>query len=222
MRFEDFPARSPLVARHEGARLVLHGAATAPVVACYPRECAGDGVIDLSNANRWGLRGADAAARLEAWGFSLPERPNHALSQPDGSQVVRLSRLEYLLLGGLDEGAARIAEFAARIGALDAAYPLPRLDSHAWLFLHGEARASVMAKLCGVDMSSKAFSTGAVAQTVVARINAIVVNLPLAGAEGFSLLCDRAAADYLWDVLLDALEEFGGGAQGLSALRPVQ
>ena len=38
------------------------------------------------------------------------------------------------------------------------------------------------------------------------------------GIACFSILCDSAAAEYLWDCLLDAMSEFGGEAVGAAAL----
>jgi len=38
-------------------------------------------------------------------------------------------------------------------------------------------------------------------------------------AEGKSRLADSAAADYPWDCLQDAMDEFRGGPVGLDALR---
>jgi sarcosine oxidase subunit gamma len=67
-----------------------------------------------------------------------------------------------------------------------------------------------MAKLCGVDLRDEAFSSGAIAQTVVAGSHAIVVHHQLAGEAVFSVLCDRAEAHYLWSVMRDAMQEFDG------------
>jgi len=75
-----------------------------------------------------------------------------------------------------------------------------------------------MAKLCGVDLQQQAFTVGQVAQTSVARINAIVINVSDAQTQKFNLLCDRAAALYLWDVLIDAIDEFDGQVAGIEAI----
>lgn len=75
-----------------------------------------------------------------------------------------------------------------------------------------------MAKLCAVDLSAEAFAAGQIAQTSVARINAVVMNVSDAQARKFNLLCDRASALYLWNVLLDAIAEFDGQAVGIDGL----
>mgnify|MGYP000225733921 FL=1 len=55
-------------------------------------------------------------------------------------------------------------------------------------------------------------------QTSVARINAIVINVSDAQTQKFNLLCGRAAALYLWDVLIDAIDEFDGHVAGIEAI----
>mgnify|MGYP006175524821 CR=1 FL=1 len=134
-------------------------------------------LMDLTTLPRVGFRGAHSAEYLQARGFSVPQLPNRALLQADGSQVVRLSQTEYLLLGSLADNGRRIADEEARWTPDQVAnYLLPRRDSHAWLQLSGATISQVMAKLCGVDLRSAAFPVGSVAQTSVARVNGIIVN----------------------------------------------
>jgi sarcosine oxidase subunit gamma len=71
-----------------------------------------------------------------------------------------------------------------------------------------------MAKLCGMDLRPKRFPAGSIAQTSVARLNAIVI----AQAGGFYLLADSAAAEYFWACLTDAMAEFGGSTIGAACL----
>jgi len=71
-------------------------------------------------------------------------------------------------------------------------------------------------KLCAIDLRPRAFATDA--QTSVARTTAIVIRADLGGTTAYHLLCDRASAEYLWPVLFDAAEEFGGGPVGHAAL----
>jgi sarcosine oxidase subunit gamma len=215
--------RSPLHRQHAGATLAELG--NTVIVSRYAeneleqvRRCA---LIDLSNLARVGFRGTQAAEFLQRRGYQLPEAPNRAVSQDDGGHVLRLSQTEYFLLGSLRDGGARIrAEEAGWQLGEQANYLLPRQDSHAWLLLTGAHIAEVMAKLCGVDLRPEAFAPGAVAQTSAARINVIVANVGVEGLPCFQLLCDRASAMYFWDVVLDAMAEFGGKPAGVDALHP--
>ncbi|WP_442963988.1 sarcosine oxidase subunit gamma [Pseudomonas sp. MM211] len=177
-------------------------------------------LIDLSNLPRVGFRGADSASYLQGRGYQLPDMPNRARVQDGDEAVLRLSQTEYFLLGSLTDGGARIAaEEQAWTHSEQACYLLPRQDSHAWLALTGAHLPELLAKVCGVDLRADAFPIGAVAQTSIARLNAIVVNAGTEALPIFHILCDRASAHYLWGALLDAMDEFGGKPAGIEALQ---
>ena len=180
------------------------------------QQCA---MVDLTGLPRVGFRGAQSGEYLQSRGFSLPDKPNQAITQPDGSHVARLSQTEYLLLGSLRDRGERIADEEAR-WEMDhlANYLLPREDSHAWMQLSGVHATEVMAKLCGVDLRSTAFAQGAVAQTSAARINVIVINISAESHPILHILCDRASLEYFKGALMDAMAEFAGQALQIDAL----
>ena len=176
-------------------------------------------IVDLTNLSRVGFRGTNAATYLSSFGFHLPDAANFAVQQADGSWVARLSATEYFLLGSLNDFGERISQLENNWTMDDRAnYLLPRQDSHAWLQLTGNTAALVMAKLCAVDLSSEVFAVGQVAQTSVARVNAIILNVSDAQTQKFNILCDRSAALYMWEVLQDAIAEFGGKPVGIEGL----
>ncbi|WP_459205903.1 sarcosine oxidase subunit gamma [Pseudomonas sp. MLB6B] len=178
-----------------------------------PVEATACSLSDLTELPRYGLRGSDSAGCLQALGYRLPERPNQAVRQADGSWVARLSATEYLLLGcGDDQGARVAAQEAEWVQDERRSYLLPRQDSHAWLQLSGVRCSAVMAKLCGVDLRAEAFAVGAVAQTSAARINVIVINVGDERGPALALLFDRASLSYFTDAVLDAMAEFVAGA----------
>ena len=217
----EFDERSPLVELQRDTPVLQHQGRI-----FAERLSAGDeaallrrgGLADLSNLPRFGLRGPTAGDQLRAQGYVLPERPNQALRQATGEWLLRLSPSEYLLLGARGDGGARVAALEATAAELGpGCYPLPRQDSHSWLILTGSQLPALFAKLCGVDLG-KPFAVGQVVQTSVARLNAILLNAGDGTLPHVHLLCDRASAHYLWHVLLDALEEFDGGALGVAVL----
>lgn len=221
MQASQFNERSPLYRQQAQASLTRLGDST--LVARYSAsdervQLARCALIDLTNLARVGFRGVQAASSLQSLGFALPDVPNRAQPQVDGCQVLRLSRTEYLLLGSLQDGGQRVASAEQDWQPEAGNYLLPRQDSHAWLLLTGEHISAVMAKLCGVDLSTAAFPPGAVAQTSAARINVIIANQPAGELPCFHILCDRASVSYFWDALLDAMEEFGGAPAGIDAL----
>lgn len=176
-------------------------------------------LIDLTHLSRVGFRGKESADYLKPFGFQLPEKANFSIQQDDGTTVARLSATEYLILGSLDDFGESVAQLEARWTMTDQQiFLLPRQDSHAWLQLTGRHIAQVMAKLCAVDLNAASFLPGHVVQTSIARINAIIVNVSDEDAPKFNLLYDRAAAVYLWEVLVDAMGEFDGQVVGVNAL----
>ena len=176
-------------------------------------------LTDLTDVARVGFRGGDTAAYLQQRGDRLPPQPNQAVRQDDGGWVARLSQIEYLLLGSLADKGARVAGAEAEwVQDAQRNYLLPRQDSHAWLQLSGALGSAVMAKLCAVDLRAEAFPAGAVAQTSVARINVIVVNVGSDERPTLQLLFDRASRVYMRAAMLDAMDEFDGGLIELGAL----
>jgi len=180
------------------------------------------GLADLSTLSRIGFKGRGAPDWLQKQGARLPEKPNQALIQADGSLLARLSEQEALVLRALQAANAWLVRLQDNAGSAAAqhAYLLPRADSHCWLALTGEHAAQTLAKVCAVDLRLHKFAQGDVAQTSVARVNAIVIRCDLdKDAPCFYLLCDVSFTEFLWTSLIDAMQEFGGQPVGLTSLR---
>ena len=92
----------------------------------------------------------------------------------------------------------------------------PWLSRQVWAYSRA---AQMFAKLCGVDLRPGKFADGAIAQTSLARMNAVVIRDDRGGALAYHLLGDSASAAYLWDCLTDAMAEFDGRPVGLAAAR---
>lgn len=174
-------------------------------------------LTDLSPFARTGFKGADTPGWLARQGLILPDVPNRAVVQADGSVLARLSAGEFLLLGRPGAEPGLVERLDAAWSWADGAglcFPLPRQDTHAWFHLRGAKVPEMMSKLCGVDLRRHVFVDGAVAQTSVARLNAIVVR----HGDDFHLLADSASAEYLWGCVTDAMAEFGGSVAGADHL----
>jgi sarcosine oxidase, subunit gamma len=176
-------------------------------------------LVDLSVLPRWGLKGRGIASWLARHGMTMPVADNRAERQQDGSLLARLAPAEVLILAPLI-GKSVLAGPIERMapGGEDACYGAPRRESHCWFVVIGSDAAKMFAKLCGVDLSSGRFAIGQIAQTSVARLNAIVIRQDLGGVLAFFLLAESASAEYLWDCLLDAMAEFAGAACGADAI----
>jgi sarcosine oxidase subunit gamma len=163
---------------------------------------------DFSEWPRAGLKGAAASARLEASGLLLPPL-HHAAQQSDGSLVARLSPNEFLALAG----AAAVPPvgfpgFTMGDENEPGLCPVPRFAASVWFAVAGDRSAEMFAKICGVDLRPQRFADRSVAQTIVARVSAIVIRDDLASVLRYHLLVDRTMATYVRDVLDDAMAEF--------------
>lgn len=224
----DFARRSPLYREHLAAgatHMPLGGGAG---VATYGRTPEAEaetalelGLADLSLLPRTGFKGWHALAWLREQGIAVPEANNRAGSLAGGGFAARLADTELLLTGPLDGAADTFDGLLTALGEAkpSGVYPVPRSDGSAWLTMTGRHAPSCMAKLCGVDLRSKKFPEGCVAQTSVARLNAVVVRADLGSVFALHLFFDSASAGYFWRCLVDAAVEYRGAPVGVLALR---
>lgn len=183
------------------------------------------GLADLSPLPRHGFKGLGTADWLAANGLALPKEPNWAARQADGSLALRLAANEIFLLGDL-AGHGRLGKeltekwFAAGTPpASPRGFTLPRQESHTWMLVSGEHAAAMFAKICGVDLRPQHFAEGQIAQTSAAKMSAVICRADRGRTLAYHLLCDSASAAYMWDCVVDAMAEFGGGPVGLRAMQ---
>ncbi len=221
-----FPRRSFIyrVLQQAGARFAPINDAGKPVAAEIA-QARRMGIADLSVLQRTGFKGAGTVEWLTAHGLAIGPDSNRAYLQAGGELAARLAPMEIFLIDSL-------AGTGDLIRRLDAAwswgdekprrptgYPMPRSESHAWFMVTGERAPAMFAKICGVDLRPHRFAGGAIAQTSVAKMSAIVIRADLGGTPAFHLLADSASAEYLWTCVLDAMSESDGAPVGWSALR---
>jgi sarcosine oxidase subunit gamma len=182
------------------------------------------GLADISVLPHTGFKGAGVIEWLRGQGVEVSDEPNWAPGQEGGGLAVRQANAEVMILGDLSGGGGwperlKQAWWAEPVPPqAPRGFPMPRDETHAWLAVTGEHAAAMFAKLCGVDLRAPAFPQGRVAQTSIARLNGVIVRDDRGGVPFFHLLADCAAAEYLWDCLLDAMAEFDGRPVGLTAL----
>lgn len=183
------------------------------------------GLADLSVLPHTGFKGAGVIDWLRGQGVEVSEQPNWAPTQAGGGLAVRQARAEVMILGDLSGDGGWPERLKAAWWAepvpprVPRGFPMPRDETHAWLAVTGAQAAAMFAKICGVDLRPQAFPQGRVAQTSIARLNGVILRDDRGGVPFFHLLADCAAAEYLWDCLLDAMAEFDGRPVGLTALR---
>ena len=176
------------------------------------------GLVDLCLSPRSGFKGRDAVAWLLELRLAIGADANRAYRQPDGSLAVKLAATEVLLLSGANgEWSTRPEEAWRDDGGL--CFPVPRQESSLWFRVTGSCAAEMFAKLCGVDLRPARFPDLAVAQTSLARMNAIIVRDDIGDVPAYHVLADSASASYLWKCLSDAMAEYGGQPVGLDGYR---
>lgn len=176
------------------------------------------GLADLSTLPRTGFKGAGAPDWAQAQGATLPQQPNTSAVQNDSSLVAKLSHQELLILSDLNAKSTQI-ELLDNSSIAAQTYALPRADSHCWLAVTGNQAAEMFSKICAVDLRAHKFVNGEIAQTSVAKANAIVIRHDLGSTHCFYVLTDVSVAEFLWDCLLDAMAEYSGKPVGVAALR---
>ena len=181
-------------------------------------------VCDLSMLPRTGFKGQGAPSWIEAQNLILPAQANTAVQQSSGSLVAKLSDQEILVLSDIFGQSKDVLHLSEK-AEIDhnnhdkQVYSLPRADSHCWLAVTGTLAAEMFSKICGVDLRTHKFASGDIAQTSVAKTNAVVIRHDLGSTPVFYILSDISGVEFLWDCLLDAMTEYNGYPVGVSALQ---
>ena len=183
----------------------------------------GMATCDLSGLPRIGFKGRDALDWLRGRDFDFGDTPNRSYRQPNGVRVAVLAPTEALLLSPLAEPALSLNDLAGACALDDGIlrYPVLRGDANFEFLITGHDAAAMFAKVCGVDLRPSVFDIDAVAQTSVARSNAIVVRADIAALPAYRIFGDSASAEYMWDSLLDAMIEYDGVVAGLADILSV-
>lgn len=132
----------------------------------------------------------------------------HAVLDADGALVVRTAPGAWLLLAPAGSSSSMVRRTEALADG-EFASVVDVTHGHTVLRLTGSAAASVLAKLCAIDLSDAVAPDGTAVRTLLAGINAAVIRDDAVAARSYLALCDRSYGEYLIDVLTDAGQEFG-------------
>jgi len=174
-------------------------------------------LLDLSPLPRFGLKGLNTSTWLASHDFRVAETPNWAYPQDDGCLVARLSQRELLFL--CDPAHPSMSADHPYFTPGRDCYTIRRQDTHYWFALSGAMAPPMLAKLCGVNFAAPAFANHRVAQTQVAGTSAIVVRHDMRERLAYYLLGDSACCTFMWNCLVDAMQEYDGRMLGVLALR---
>lgn len=114
---------------------------------------------------------------------------------------------EWMLLGSAETNEAVVASLdqSAHVSVVD------HTHSRALFRLTGAAAAAVLEKVCSLDWSDAMTPNGAVMSAAVAKVTCDIIRNDADGQPSYLIACDRSFGQYLFDVLLDAGNEFDKG-----------
>jgi len=147
-------------------------------------------LTDLSAAPRFGLKGAGSADWLAAKGVPLPALNRLTLYR--GMRVLRLGKDDIVLLA--ESNGQLLAELMNtwRSDTAPKGYSSWREEGWAWMRLSGPRLAEAMSRLCALDLRPDRFASDEIAQTRLARIEAVLFR----SETGFDALFDITASAF--------------------------
>ena len=163
----------------------------------------------LTNVGYLNIRGdANDSAFVElvgeSCGVQLPTAANAV--NGDDSRIYWLGPDEWLLMGGVDSIDAIAETLSQKTADLHVAVNKLHGGQIAYR-LAGESARQLLAKGCTLDLHPSVFGVGSCAQTALAK--AAVLISPLATGQGYEIIVRRSFADYLWQWLMRAGDEYG-------------
>jgi sarcosine oxidase, subunit gamma len=174
------------------------------------------GLAELGPFDELLLRGpgaAEVAVRLTGAGVSPPPQPAVLPATLDGApgEAWFLGPDEVLLLGPLGTW---LEALAARLGSADVSV-IEMTGARTAMRLAGPAAPAVLAELCPVDTTPRAFAQGALMQAPLAGPRAFLTRRDHDARPGYTWLVARDEASYVWTSVLHI-----GAAHGLRPVGP--
>ena len=181
-------------------------------------------LCDLNFLQRIGFKGAGTCKWLEKKNIPIPENVNATVSTNEGCLIARLGNNDVLILDNL-QSQTNLPNNLERKWFQDyseknvaCGFIIPRQDTHACFSITGNDAAEMFAKLSAIDLRTSKFKNQVIAQTSLARLSAIIIRHDINEHINFIVLVESASAEYCWDCLVDAMQEFSGQIIGTSTL----
>jgi sarcosine oxidase, subunit gamma len=144
---------------------------------------------------------------------ALGIRFGRAARDGKGTLVVGSGPGEWLLLAAPGRAAALEPDAVAARAPGEPVTWVDQTHGRALVRLSGQHGPSLLAKLCGIDLSDDITPDGAAFRTSVAALATDVIRDDLPGADGsvrsYLMHCERSSGQYLFDAMLRAGAEFG-------------
>ncbi len=166
------------------------------------------GLTDLSGQILLHVQGFDATRVLQEMYNDVPETVGAVALTGDGA-LAHTTTDEFVLLAHTSEsGDAVYRIHAVSKDALMTVTNITHGCGH--MLLVGIHAADVLSKICGLDFADIAFPNLHATYSSLAKVRALVMRLDKADASAYHIIVDYSLAAYIWDVIFDAMGEFGG------------
>lgn len=169
-------------------------------------------ICDVSSLNRFGVKGPQSAAWLQAAGVTLPEGTNSWTSQDNGSLVMRLGNTEFLVEDQPENTLCQTLNDTAV--ETNGVHKIIRND--AAFIVSGKLTSALFSEVCEIDLEGGALEDNRLVMTVIAGMSATMLKQTLNNQPVYRIWCDGTFGPYLWKTLLGIIEEQGGGPVGFN------
>lgn len=175
------------------------------------------GLADLSHLKRCGLKGPGAEAWLKSMNIQPPPGINQWTPLGGRSLVARLATTEFLIEDNVGQ------DYADRVRAqlgrgVSGVTPVLRQDAE--IVLAGPRVNELLLQTCSFNFTALDLTARPIVMTSMISVSVLVIPSTWRGAPLFQVWCDGTYAVYLWEHLLEIVEELGGGAVGFAAVFP--
>jgi aminomethyltransferase len=225
--------KTPLNARHRaaGARMVEFGGWDMPVeysgiVGEHLAVRTRAGLFDVSHMGEIEIAGADALAAVQritsndASRLAIGQIQYSALTTPQGTFVddvltYRLAESHFMLVVNASNIVKDFRWIADHLKDAGDAVAVNTSSRYALLALQGPASRQVLQTLTGIDLAGMKYYWFANGE--VAAVKATVSRTGYTGEDGFEVFVAPAAAERVWDAILEAGRDAGVAPAGLGA-----
>lgn len=171
-------------------------------------------LCDVSALPRMMVKGPNAEQFLRDRQIAIPGEIFGVLPLGSNGLIARTGDSEFFLE---DDVSGRVVP--RLVLEVDAARPglFPVLRQDASILLSGTRGVEVFLQTCGYDFREPGPN---LVMTRVAGVSASVLSRTIQGVGTFQLWVDGTYGPYLWETLMEIVQELGGGAAGLLAFFP--
>jgi heterotetrameric sarcosine oxidase gamma subunit len=180
-----------------------------PLLVSMSNERAALSLSEITRLTLFHMRGTENKAAPPS------QKVGDVSSDADGIYV-RLRRDEFVLLDYTDR--VEWGHFERATG-LENMTLTDITHGRCGLLLAGQDAPRVLPKVCGLNFSDQAFPHMHAAQTSLAKVRTLIIRADIDEMPVYGLFVDRSLAQYVWDVVYDAGQEFGISGFNLDSMK---